>query len=111
VLDDLVLCVLSTTTLDENISVTEKGDGIYEELVKLVLSLYVEFLTLANVTEPDVLQSASTLAVNTLKLVGTNDNVGESSTVLKDENSVVRSSIGISVTSLSTVILLVSHIL
>ena len=70
----------------------------------------LEYLTLANVTEPDVLQGAGTLAVDTLELLSTDDDVGESSTVLKDENSVVRSSVGISVASLSTVVLLVTHI-
>ena len=71
----------------------------------------LQYLTLANVTEPDVLQGAGTLAVDTLELLSTDDDVGESSTVLKDENSVVRSSVGIGVASLSTVVLLVTHIL
>lgn len=70
-----------------------------------------EVLTLADITEPDVLKSAGTLAVNTLQLVGTNDDVGDGSTILKDEDSGSRSSVLVGVASTSTVVLLVSVIL
>ena len=43
--------------------------------------------TFADVTEPDILQGARTLAVNTLELLYTNDNIGDRSTVFQDEDS------------------------
>lgn len=52
VLDNLVGGRLGTTTLDESVAVTLEGESI-----------------LANVNPPDVLDGASTLAVNTLDLV------------------------------------------
>jgi hypothetical protein len=49
--------------------------------------------------------------VNTLKLVGANDNIGKSSTVLEDEDSRVGSSVIVGVASTSAVVFLVTHIL
>jgi hypothetical protein len=67
-------------------------------------------LTLADITEPDVRERAGTLAVDTFKLVGADNDIGESGTILKDEDSAVRATIGIGVASTATVILLVAHI-
>lgn len=44
---------------------------------------------LADVTEPDVLQGAGTLAVDALELVRSNDDVAQGCTVLQDEHGVV----------------------
>jgi hypothetical protein len=44
-------------------------------------------LTLADVTEPDVLQGASSLAVNSLKGISADDDVGKSSSILENEDS------------------------
>lgn len=45
-----------------------------------------------------------TQAVNTLKRIGTNDNVGKASTVLENEDCVVAASVLIRVTRMATVI-------
>ena len=88
----------------------------------------VRYLTFANVSEPHVLKSACTLAVNTLELVGSDDNVRKCCAVLEDEDSSIRSAIkklvycfwgveksdlpiSVRVTLASTVELLVSKVL
>ena len=71
VLDDLVCGVESTTADDVGSTITLDGDGI-----------------LADVLEPDKLQRARAQAVNTLTLVGTDDDVAESGTLLEDKDSV-----------------------
>lgn len=92
VLDYLVRCGIRSTTLDENTSCSKSRNSI-----------------LADITEPDVLQSASTLAVNTLKLFSTNDDVGDRGAIVKDEHGVGTSSIAIGACN-STVILLVAEV-
>jgi hypothetical protein len=67
--------------------------------------------TFADVTEPHILERTSALAVHTLKLVGTNDDIRKRSTVLKNEDSRIGSSVVVSVAGTSTVVLLVAHIL
>lgn len=67
--------------------------------------------TFADITEPDVLKSAITLAVNSLKSVRSDNNVAQSSTILKDEDSVGRSSVIIRVARMTTIELLVSEVL
>jgi len=52
VLDDLVLGTLGTSTLDERVAITLKGEGV-----------------LADIGPPDILDGAGTLAVNTLNLI------------------------------------------
>lgn len=46
----------------------------------------------------------------TLQLIDANDNVGQSSAVLKDEDRAIAAGIGISITGPATVVLLVSHV-
>lgn len=72
VLDDLVLGAGSTATADKSVAVTLDGEGI-----------------LADLLPPDVLDGARALAVNTLDLVGADDDVLEGSTVLKDEDGIL----------------------
>jgi hypothetical protein len=69
------------------------------------------FVTFANIAEPDVLKSASALAMNSLKRVRSDDDVAQSSTILKDEDSVGRSSVIIRVATMPTVELLVGEVL
>ena len=92
-LDDLVLDFLGTTTDDHSITSTENRDGI-----------------LADVTEPDVGQCAGTKAVDTLKRISANDDVGDGCTVLEEENSVVAASVLVRVAWLATVKLLVAKV-
>jgi len=93
VLDNLVLGVLRASTLDQRITSAEHGNSV-----------------LADIAEPDILDRAGSEAVNTLEGVHTDNNVGESGTVLKDEDGVVAASVGISVAGLATVELLVAKI-
>lgn len=72
VLDDLVGSLVGTASNDVGSSTTLDSDGI-----------------LADVLEPDELEVTSAKAVNTLLLVGTNNDVTKGSAILKDENSVL----------------------
>lgn len=92
-LDDLVLGFLSTTSNNQGITSTKDGDGV-----------------LANVTEPDVGQGARTHAVNTLERIGTDDDVGDGSAVLEDEDGIAAASVLVRVTWLATVKLLVRKV-
>jgi hypothetical protein len=93
-LDDLIIGVEGTSTVDERCTAgLFEGDGIF-----------------ADIGPPDVVQSAnkrlelaiyicsalnlpSSLAVNTLGLRSTDDDVGKSSTVLKNEHGVLLTSL------------------
>lgn len=68
-------------------------------------------LTLADITEPNVLESALALAVDTLKLVRSNDDVAQSSTIVQDEHSAVAAGIDIGVARTATIELLVTVVL
>ena len=92
-LDDLVLGFLSTTSNDQGITSAKDGDGV-----------------LANVTEPDVGQGARTHAVNTLERIGTDDDVGDGSAVLEDEDGVGAASVGIRVALVAAVVLAVLEV-
>lgn len=72
VLDELVGALEGTTADDVGNTVTLDGDGI-----------------LADILEPDELEVARSLAVDTLALVGTDDDVAESGAVLEDKDSVL----------------------
>jgi hypothetical protein len=72
VLDDLVGSLVGTASDDVGSSTTLDSDSI-----------------LADVLEPDELEVTSAKAVNTLLLVGTNNDVTKGSAILKDENSVL----------------------
>lgn len=72
VLDNLVGGSSSTTSLDESVAVTLEGKGI-----------------LADLLPPDVLDGARAHAVNTLNLIGANDDVLEGGSVLKDEDGIL----------------------
>lgn len=72
VLDDLVGGVVSTATDDVGGTAAKDGDGI-----------------LTDVLEPGELDVAGALAVDALTLVGTDDDVAESSTVLEDEDGIL----------------------
>lgn len=93
VLDDLVLGSAGTATSDNGIAATDNGDRIF-----------------ADVTEPDVPQSAGSLTVNTLECVGTDNDVRERSTVCEDEDGVFIAGVSISVAGPATVELLVAHV-
>ena len=54
-------------------------------------------LAFTDVTEPDVLQRACTLAVDALQLVGTDDDVRNRRAIVEDEDSAVTASVGIGV--------------
>jgi len=49
--------------------------------------------------------------MNALECIGSNDNVGERSSILENEDSTSRASVLVGVASVSTVILLVAHTL
>lgn len=72
VLDDLVVGTESATTNNVGNTVALDRDGV-----------------LADVLEPDKLKVARALAVNTLLLVGTNDNVAQSGAILENEDGVL----------------------
>lgn len=57
----------------------------------MLLSGTLGYCTFTHITEPNVLQGASTLAVHTFKLLYTDDDVAKSRSILKDEDSAVRS--------------------
>jgi len=71
VLDDLVRSGLSTSSLDHGVAVALNGKSI-----------------LADIDPPNVLDGASSLAVDTLDLVLANDSVLEGTAVLDNENGV-----------------------
>jgi hypothetical protein len=71
VLNDLVGSRLSTSALDEGVTVTLQGKSV-----------------LADIDPPDVLDGAGALAVDTLDLVLADDGVLEGSAVLDDENGI-----------------------
>lgn len=70
-LDNLVRGLVSTTANNVGSAAAEDGDGI-----------------LANILEPGEFDVAGALAVNTLALVGTDDDIAESSTILEDKHSI-----------------------
>lgn len=72
VLDYLVGSLVGTATDDVGSSTTLERDSI-----------------LADVLEPDKLKVAGTETVDTLLLVGTNDNVAKSGAVLKNKDSIL----------------------
>lgn len=71
VLDDLVRGVVGTATDDVGCAITLDGDGI-----------------LADVLKPDKLEGAGAEAVHTLALVGADDDVAQSGTILEHEDGV-----------------------
>lgn len=71
VLDDLVVGVEGTTADDLGVAVALDGDGV-----------------LADVLEPDVLESARANAVDTLALVSADDDVPQGGTVLENKDGV-----------------------
>lgn len=82
VLKNLVFGVASTTTID---------------IRSATASILEGSSILANIGPPDIVQGASTLAVDTFTVVGTNDTVAKGCAGLEQEDS-------ISITSLSLVI-------
>lgn len=92
VLDDLVIGALGSTADDAvGAAAFLEGEGVYIEhlLAKWCIRLSGENRhTFAHRLPPDVLYSASTLAVHTLDLVRANDGVLESTTLLDDEDGV-----------------------
>lgn len=79
VLNDLVICVLRSTTDDQNIAVAQSRYGV-----------------LADVTEPDIADSAPALAVHTLKCIGTDDDVFKGCTILEEEDGVLGAGVALS---------------
>lgn len=67
-------------------------------------------LTFTDVTEPDVFKSALALAVDTLELVDTNDDIAKNSTVVEDKNSTITAKILISVARAVQLKLLVAKV-
>lgn len=65
-------------------------------------------LTFADVTEPDVLQRAGTLAVDALQLVGADDDVRNRRAIVEDEDSAVTASVGIGVAGAAAIELFVA---
>lgn len=78
VLDDLVISTLGTTADDLGAAVALEGKSV-----------------LADVDPPDVLDGAAALAVDTLDLVGANDGVLQGGAVLKDENGIAVTTLGL----------------
>lgn len=66
--------------------------------------------TFADITEPDVLQRTSALAVDAFQLIYTNDNIAQGRAVLQDEYRAVTACVGISVARPTTVVLFVAHV-
>lgn len=71
-LDDLIRGMVGTTTNDVGSSITLDGNGI-----------------LADILEPDKFEVAAALAVDTLTLVGTNNDVLQRSAIFKNKDSVL----------------------
>jgi hypothetical protein len=65
-------------------------------------------LTFTNIAEPDVLQRASTFAVDALQLPGTDDDVGDCRTLIKYEDCAVASRVIVGVAVTAAVELLVA---
>lgn len=68
-------------------------------------------LTFAYIPEPNVLKSTFALAVNTFKLVHSNDDIAESGTVVENENGTFTTKIVISVTRAVKLKLLVVEVI
>jgi hypothetical protein len=92
-LNDLVLGLARTTTLDQRVASTKDGNSI-----------------LADVAEPDVADRARPFAVDTLERVGADDDVGEGGAVVENEDCAVAASVCVRVAGLSTVELSVAEI-
>lgn len=85
---------------------------MFESLVSNASSvLSRSSLTLADVTEPNVGQRASTLAVDSLELVLADDDVGDAGAVLQNEDGAVATGVSVGIALPATVELLVSIVL
>ena len=89
VLNDLVGSRLSSSTLDEGVSISLEGKSI-----------------LADIDPPDVFDGATALAVNTLDLVLTNDGILEGTSILDDEDCIGVSTLGLTSARLATAVCL-----
>lgn len=67
--------------------------------------------TFANISEPDILKSTSSLAVDTLEGISTNDDIAQSSTILENKDVASRSSVCIRIARVSAIELLVAEVL
>ena len=74
------------------------------------IGLGMQVRTFADVSEPDVPQGASALAVDTFQLFWTDDDVGEGSSVLEDENGTVATRVIVCVAGTTTVVLSVAEV-
>jgi len=93
VLDDLVFGLCGATALNEDVTVAQCGDGV-----------------LADIAEPDIGQSACTLAVDALKCVLANDDVGELGAVIEDEDGAVAAGVVVAVARSATIELAVATV-
>lgn len=75
-------------------------------------TLYLQYgkLTFTDIAEPHVTEGAGALAVDALKLVGTNDDVAQRGAVVEDEDGAVTAGVSVGVAGTATVILAVAHV-
>lgn len=102
-LHDFVFGAVGSAALPEDVAAAEGGDGVcVVDGVSLLLHMthatdLSNLLTLADVAEPNVLKRAGTLAVDTLQLIGANDDVGDGRAVLQNEHGAVAAGVVIGV--------------
>lgn len=82
-LEHFVICSLSSSTVDV---------GGSRRLLKCSSIL-------AHIGPPDIVQCARSAAVDTFAIVGSNDDVGQDSTIFKNENCVRFTSLGLALAS------------
>lgn len=114
-LDDLVVAFLGTATVNKNVARAEASDSICTYVSPKFLNLSItalfwEILTFADVSEPDILQGTSPLAMNSLELPSTDNDIAQGSTVLKNEDGVLASGVFVRVAVTSAVILSVAQV-
>lgn len=69
-----------------------------------------ENLTFADIAEPNVLQSACTLAVDALQLPGADDNIGDRSAIVENEHRALIASVSVGVAVTAAIKLLVAEV-
>jgi hypothetical protein len=114
VLHDFVFGCVGSAALPEDVAGAQSRNGICRGKISLARlprndSCYRGLLlTLTNISEPDILQRAGTLAVDPFELVGTNNDVRDRRAIIENEHGAFVACVSICVASSSTVELFVA---
>jgi hypothetical protein len=115
VLDDLVLSPLGATALDKSIAVLQDGDGVYKVIMSVsnichCLRLSLIRLTLADIAEPHVPNSAASFAVHALQGIASNDGILKGGPRPKDEHGGIGAVVPVVVARTAAIELAVAHV-